>query len=84
MEPKNTKSSTSSAVKEAYAQAVEQYNCDNCGAEVICDATMTSTTCVYCHNPVVLTGRVTGDFAPIKSFLLVLMKRPHRQNLQRG
>lgn len=40
------------------------YTCPSCGAEIITDATTAATFCYYCHNPVVLGGRLSGDFLP--------------------
>jgi DNA-directed RNA polymerase subunit RPC12/RpoP len=42
------------------------YNCDSCGAEVVTEETTSATFCYYCHNPVLLTERLTGDFKPTK------------------
>jgi DNA-directed RNA polymerase subunit RPC12/RpoP len=42
------------------------YICDNCGAEVVTDATTSATFCYYCHSPVLLTDRLTGDFRPTR------------------
>ena len=38
--------------------------CPSCGAEVVTDSTTAATFCYYCHNPVVLGGRLQGDFLP--------------------
>ncbi len=40
------------------------YNCPSCGAEIITDETTAATFCYYCHNPVVLSGRLQGQFNP--------------------
>lgn len=42
------------------------YNCNNCGAVVVTDDTTTSTYCYYCHNPVILSDRLKGEFLPDK------------------
>ena len=34
------------------------YHCPSCGAEIVTDQTTAATFCYYCHNPVVLSGRV--------------------------
>lgn len=47
--------------KEAVA-----YRCPSCGAEIVTDETTAATFCYYCHNPVVLSGRVSGEFLPDK------------------
>ena len=41
------------------------YMCPSCGASIITDSELTaSTECVYCHSPVVLSGRLSGEFRP--------------------
>ena len=40
------------------------YTCPSCGAQIVTDATTAATFCYYCHNPVVLEGRVSGEFLP--------------------
>ena len=40
------------------------YTCPSCGAEIITDETTAATFCFYCHNPVVLTGRLSGEYLP--------------------
>jgi len=42
------------------------YVCDSCGAEVVTEATTSATFCFYCHNPVLITSRLTGQFQPHK------------------
>ena len=39
-------------------------HCPNCGAEIVTDATTAATYCFYCHNPVVLSGRLSGEYMP--------------------
>lgn len=50
---------------ENQADAV-MYTCPSCGAEIITDATTAATFCYYCHNPVILGGRLSGEFLPDK------------------
>ncbi len=40
------------------------YSCPNCGANVICDTLTSSTRCHFCHTPVILSGRLSGEFKP--------------------
>ena len=42
------------------------YTCPSCGAEIVTDATTAATFCYYCHNPVILGGRLSGEFLPDK------------------
>lgn len=49
---------------DADEAALRLYNCPNCGAEVVSDATTAATFCFYCHSPVILTGQLAGKFKP--------------------
>lgn len=40
------------------------YNCPSCGAEIVTDETTAATFCYYCHNPVVLSGKMQGAYHP--------------------
>ncbi len=40
------------------------YHCPSCGSEIITDETTVATHCYYCHNPVVLQGKLTADMRP--------------------
>lgn len=40
------------------------YHCPSCGAEIVTDETTAASFCYYCHNPVVLEGRLDGRFSP--------------------
>ena len=53
-------------VKEEEEQSGEAvvYTCPSCGAEIITDETTAATFCYYCHNPVVLSGRLSGKYLP--------------------
>lgn len=42
------------------------YTCDSCGAAVVTEETTSATFCYYCHNPVLLTDRLSGDFRPTR------------------
>lgn len=42
------------------------YSCPSCGAEIITDSTTAATFCYYCHNPVILGGKLEGKYLPNK------------------
>lgn len=46
--------------------ALREYNCNSCGAQVVTDETTSSTICYYCHNPVIINARISGEFLPDK------------------
>ncbi len=48
---------------EPEAQALV-YTCPSCGAEIVTDETTAATFCYYCHNPVILEGRLDGSYRP--------------------
>ncbi len=50
----------------AYCDRMNLYACPNCGAEVVADETTVADICCYCHNPVVLAGRLSGQMKPHK------------------
>lgn len=57
--------------KQGDYQSFEQphlkgYICESCGAEVVTEENTSATFCYYCHNPVLLTDRLTGEFKPTK------------------
>lgn len=47
-----------------FTEQTRLYTCDSCGAQVIAEETSSATFCYYCHNPVVLAGRLTGKYKP--------------------
>ena len=51
---------------EAFCAQLNTYACNACGAEIMADDSTAATVCPYCHNPVLLTGRLTGQMQPHK------------------
>ncbi len=49
---------------EAEGERAVVYTCPNCGAEIVTNETTAATFCCFCHNPIVLSGQVAGDFKP--------------------
>ncbi len=58
---------------EFYDNVVE-YTCPSCGAQVIAEASTAATFCYYCHNPVVLSPRLSNSLKPDKVIPFVLDK----------
>ncbi|MFV0558064.1 MAG: TFIIB-type zinc ribbon-containing protein [Enterococcus sp.] len=58
----------------AQLDEMELFLCPSCGAEIVTDATTAATYCYYCHNPVVLQGRLSGDFLPDKVLPFAISK----------
>lgn len=49
-----------------FAGEVNEYHCSSCGAEIITDKSTVADICYYCHNPIVLSERVSGVHKPSK------------------
>lgn len=54
------------AANEAFNAQMNEYECKQCGAHVIADDHTVASTCAYCHNPIVLVGRLSGEMKPQK------------------
>ena len=54
------------AENKEFSDAVKEYNCPSCGAEIIADSETVADFCYYCHNPVVLADKVSGVMRPSK------------------
>lgn len=50
--------------REPAEDSMVLYHCPSCGAEIVTDETTAATICYYCHNPVVLSGRLSGQYRP--------------------
>lgn len=49
---------------EEFTGASALYSCPNCGASVICGELEASVRCHFCHTPVILSGRLSGEYKP--------------------
>ncbi len=49
-----------------FSESITQYSCPSCGAEIIVDKSTAADFCYYCHNPVVMSDKVSGAFKPSK------------------
>ena len=43
---------------------MDLYVCNSCGGQIVCDEVTAATSCPYCGNPVVFTGKLKGDLRP--------------------
>ena len=50
--------------RERFQEETNLYSCPSCGAEIMSDANTAAAFCYYCHNPVILKGRVDGMYRP--------------------
>lgn len=51
---------------EEFCSGMNEYHCPSCGAQIVTDANTAADFCYYCHSPVVLSGRLSGAYAPTK------------------
>lgn len=51
---------------QSFCTQMNDYSCPNCGAEVTADESTASDICVYCHSPIVLKGKLSGQMMPDK------------------
>lgn len=59
---------------------LNSYHCNSCGAKVVTDETTTSTFCYYCHNPVIISSRLEGEFEPKKLIPFSIDKKTAQEN----
>lgn len=78
-EPEKTKEELEQEAQFAEYNAL--YNCPSCGAAVVTDNTTSATKCVYCNSPVILTGRLSGDYKPSKLIPFKIIRREAEQKL---
>ncbi len=54
------------AKNEEFCEHMKEYVCPNCGAEFVTDEDTAAGICTYCHSPVVLKGKLSGQMKPDK------------------
>lgn len=52
--------------QKEFEESTRLYSCPSCGAEIVSDMNTAASFCYYCHNPVILKGRVEGIYQPSK------------------
>lgn len=52
------------AWQDAERDSLCSFVCNSCGGEILCEQTTAATHCPYCDNPVVMTGRLSGQLKP--------------------
>lgn len=60
---------------EEDAPELDSYHCENCGAELIADATTAATFCLYCKSPAIIKNRFSGRFKPTQVIPFKLTKK---------
>lgn len=56
------------------------YVCNSCGAQVVTDDTTTATFCYFCHNPVIISDRLSGSFKPRKMIPFTIDKEKAQES----
>ena len=64
MPPEGDISEDERKAREKFNEETKLYSCPSCGAEIMCDENTAAAFCYYCHNPVILKGRVDGMYKP--------------------
>ncbi len=64
MPPESELTDEEKSERETFEEESRLYSCPSCGAQIVCDANTAASFCYYCHNPVILNGRVDGKYKP--------------------
>ncbi len=40
------------------------YTCQSCGGQIVADQSTAASACPYCDNPIIMTGKLSGDVRP--------------------
>lgn len=51
---------------EEFCSHMNEYSCPNCGAQIAADENTAADFCYFCHNPIVLVGKLSGQKKPNK------------------
>jgi len=52
--------------QKEFEDHIKEYNCPNCGAVVVTDDDTAASFCYYCHSPVVVSDKLSGNLKPDK------------------
>lgn len=77
-EPEYSEKSTEQS-ESSFEENAVSFFCPNCGAKIITTDTTAASECYYCHNPVVLEGRLSGEFKPDMVIPFKLAKKDAQQ-----
>lgn len=59
------------------------YICNSCGGEIIADESTVATACPFCDSPVVLKGKIAGDYKPDYVIPFKLDKKEAKEALKK-
>ncbi len=61
-------------------ETAREYHCDNCGAVLVTESNTAATTCGFCHSPMILSDRLSGNYAPAQAIPFKMdMKTAHEK-----
>lgn len=66
-----------------WSEGVNNYVCQSCGGEIICDANTAATSCPYCESPVVMSTRLEGNLRPDLVIPFKLDKKAAKEALKK-
>ncbi len=49
---------------EGEADQMGVYTCQSCGGQIVADQSTAASSCPYCDNPIIMTGKLAGDVRP--------------------
>lgn len=62
----NASTETQIHEQHEFEEHTNLYHCASCGADIMADDEQTALFCYYCHNPIILAGKLTGKYKPDK------------------
>ncbi len=65
-QPQDQRTAEQQQADAEFSENTRLYQCPSCGAEIVADMNTAASFCYYCHNPVILKGRVEGIYRPSK------------------
>lgn len=68
---------------EEESSGMAVYTCKSCGGEIVADENLAATSCPYCDNPIVLTGRLKGELKPDYIIPFKLDKKAAKEGFNR-
>ena len=50
--------------QDGESEGLRTYVCKSCGGEIVADENTAASTCPFCGNPIVMTGKLSGELRP--------------------
>ena len=78
----NWESASDNSWKEDEASGMSVYICQSCGGEIVADESTGASSCPFCGNPVVMSGKFSGTLRPDFIIPFKLDKKAAKAKLQ--